>query len=140
MLEACLRVARHGAFADMVRSFVLALFVTALAPGAVVAAQVDSATVSNARLVSAEPVDRTSTWPEGHYFRVVFSGLASDTILVNGFHADVVMLDNSSTTEQHYAIARLPDDAMMTRGFITYMVTAKTGFGYAPAVPLKITI
>jgi hypothetical protein len=124
----------------MVRSFVLTLLIAALAPSAVYSAQVDSATVSNARLVSAEPVDRTPTWPEGHYFRVVFGGLASDSILVNGFHADVVTLDNSSATEQHYAIARLPDDAMMTRGFITYMVTAKTGFGYAPAIPLKIVI
>jgi hypothetical protein len=124
----------------MVRSFFLALLVAALAPAAAFAGQVDSATVSNPRLVSADPVDRISTWPQGHYFRVVFSGLASDSILVNGYHADVVMLDNASTTEQHYAIARLPDDAMMTHGFITYMVTAKTGFGYAPAVPLKITI
>jgi hypothetical protein len=127
---------------SLARSLVLALSAALMtvAPLGAPAAQLDSATASFGRLISADPVDRVSNWPEGHYFRVVFSGIASDTIIVNGYRADVVMLDNSSTTQQHYAIARLPDDAMMTRGFITFMVTAKTAFGYTPAVPLKIVI
>jgi len=51
-----------------------------------------------------------------------------------------VMLDNSGDQDTHYAIARLPADAAVTKGFITFMVAAKTPLGYTPAVPLKITL
>ena len=103
------------------------------------AAQVDSAAVPPCRPLSAEPVNRASGWPAGHYFRVVFAGLASDNIIVNGYRADVVVLDNAASG-QHYAIARLPSDAAVTHGFITFMVTAKTALGYTAAVPLKIVL
>jgi len=102
--------------------------------------QVDSAAFPACRPISAEPVERAAGWPAGRYFRVTFAGMASDTIIVNGYRAQVVMLDNSSDSQTHYAIARLPADAAVTRGFITFMVTAKTALGYTQAVPLKIVL
>jgi hypothetical protein len=125
----------------MVRLLLLGLLFSALLqPPAVRASQVDSATVPNSRPLYAEPVDRAPAWPSGRYFRVVFSGIASDTIIVNGYRAAVVMLDNATANGLNYAIARLPSDAAVTRGFITFMVTAKTEYGYTPAVPLKIVL
>jgi hypothetical protein len=103
-------------------------------------AQLDVMSVPVCRPLYAEPVDRNPSWPAGHYFRVVFKGIASDTIIVNGYRADIVMLDNSGDQDTHYAIARLPADAAVTKGFITFMVAAKTPLGYTPAVPLKITL
>jgi hypothetical protein len=103
------------------------------------AVQIDSAAVPACRPLSAEPVERAAGWPAGHYFRVVFAGLASDNIIVNGYRADVVVLDNAASG-QHFAIARLPSDAAVTHGFITFMVMAKTALGYTTAVPLKIVL
>lgn len=65
--------------------------------------------------------------------------MAADQIIVNGYRAAVIMLDNMSAGP-HYAIARLPSDAAVTHGFITFMVTAKTSQGYTTAVPLKIVL
>jgi hypothetical protein len=124
----------------MLRCLSIALLLCTALPAAALAAQIDSAAVPSGRPISAEPVDRATGWPDGRYFRVVFSGIASDKIIVNGYRADVVMLENGSGDAAHFAIARIPDDAAVTRGFITFMVTAKTAYGYAPAVPLKINM
>src|SRR5271156_5264356 len=90
--------------------------------------------------ISAAPVDALPAWPAGRYFRVDFAGMASDTIVVNGYRANVIMLDNSATAGAHFAVARLPEDAAVTTGFITFMVAAKTALGYTSAVPLKIVL
>jgi hypothetical protein len=123
-----------------VRCLSIAILLWLALPQAALAAQLDSALVPNGRPISAEPVDRAAGWPDGRYFRVVFSGIASDKIIVNGYRADVVVLENGSSSPTHFAIARLPDDAAVTHGFITFMVTARTAFGYTPAVPLKINL
>jgi len=122
--------------------FALLVLCASLTNGAFAALtpQLDSAAVPACRPLSAVPVDRAPGWPAGRYFRVEFAGIASDTIIVNGYRADVVMLDNSSTTGTNYAIARLPSGAAVTHGFITFMVTAKTALGYTQAVPLKIVL
>jgi hypothetical protein len=118
----------------------LALLLIAGCPGIARAAQTpfDAALVQS-RPVSAVPVDRAPGWPSGRYFRVEFVGMAADQIIVNGYRAAVIMLDNMSAGP-HYAIARLPSDAAVTHGFITFMVTAKTSQGYTTAVPLKIVL
>jgi len=124
----------------MLRCLSIALLLCTALPVATFGAQIDAAAVPTGHPVSAEPVDRAAGWPDGRYFRVVFSGIASDKINVNGYRADVVMLENGSGDAAHFAIARIPDDAAVTRGFITFLVTAKTAFGYTPAVPLKINL
>jgi hypothetical protein len=126
----------------LLRTTLAALSLSAgLATGAIGAqVQLDSAAVPPCRLVSAVPIERAAGWPAGRYFRVDFAGMASDTIVVNGYRADVVMLDNSSPAGRHYAVARLPADAAMTTGFITFTVAARTALGYTPAVPLKIVL
>jgi len=112
-----------------------------LATGAIGAQlQLDSAAVPPCRPVSAAPIERAAGWPPGRYFRVDFAGMASDTIVVNGYRADVVMLDNTSPAGTHYAVARLPADAAVTTGFITFTVAARTALGYTTAVPLKIVL
>jgi hypothetical protein len=124
------------------RTILAALLVAGPLTSLASAAQVslDPASPQMSRPLSAVPVDRAPGWPAGRYFRVEFAGMASDSIIVNGYKADVVMLDNAPQGGPNYAIARLPSDAAVTRGFITFMVTAKTASGYAPAVPLKIVL
>lgn len=112
-----------------------------LATGAIAAqVQFDSAAVPACRPISAVPIERAPGWPSGRYFRVDFAGMASDTIVVNGYRANVIMLDNSATAGAHFAVARLPEDAAVTTGFITFMVAAKTALGYTSAIPLKIVL
>ena len=100
----------------------------------------DSNAAQATRPISAVPVERLPKWPTGHYFRVEFDGIASSTIIVNGYKADVVMLDNAPIAGPRFAIARLPDAATVTGGFITFMVTSRTSQGYTQAVPLKIVL
>jgi hypothetical protein len=107
----------------MVGRIFLALFLlTAMSGTNAFSAQLDPMTVPVCRPIAAEPVDRDPSWP------------------ANGYRAEIVMLDNAGDQDTHYAIARLPADAAVTKGFITFMVAAKTALGYTTAVPLKITL
>jgi seryl-tRNA synthetase len=66
--------------------------------------------------------------------------MANRNIIVNGYRANVVMLDNAPIAGRRFAIARLPEAAAVTGGFITFMVTSRTSQGYTQAVPLKIVL
>jgi hypothetical protein len=96
--------------------------------------------IQTTRPISAVPVAGLKKWPTGHYFRVEFDGMATSSIIVNGYKANVVMLDNAPIAGRRFAIARLPEAAAVTGGFITFMVTSKTSQGYTHAVPLKIVL
>src|SRR5271156_3284504 len=66
--------------------------------------------------ISAAPVDALPAWPAGRYFRVEFAGMASDTIIVNGYRANVIMLDNAPIAGRRFTIARLPAEDAVTSG------------------------
>jgi hypothetical protein len=116
----------------------LAMPLTAIASADQVS--LDSDGVQATRPISAVPVDALPKWPSGHYFRVEFAGMANRNIIVNGYRANVVMLDNAPIAGRRFAIARLPEAAAVTGGFITFMVTSRTSQGYTQAVPLKIVL